>query len=68
MNKRTILLPVLALVLIMTSCGPAAEDKATMISRSKVFQDSIANMIKTSTQEAEMPNAVAPAMPDTAKK
>lgn len=54
MNKN-ILLSCLALVLIMVSCGPAAEDRQIMHERAKIFQDSIANVIRTTIAEAEGP-------------
>ena len=49
-----------ASVLILNSCGPAAEDRQVMQARAKVFQDSIANMIRTSMAEAEAPGPIAP--------
>jgi hypothetical protein len=45
----------LALTLVLISCGPAAEDKQQMHLRAKVFQDSIANIIRTSMEEAAAP-------------
>lgn len=44
------------LVLIFFSCGPAAENRELMYARSKVFQDSIANVIRTQMNEAEDQN------------
>ncbi len=40
---------------IMMGCGPAAEDREAMYARAKVFQDSIANVIKQSMDEAAAP-------------
>ena len=70
MNKKNIFFSTLILILVVASCGPAAEDRTTMVSRSKVVQDSIANLIKTAMQEAEMPanQNPAPAVVDTTKK
>ena len=67
--KKLILLPALTLVIAFTACGPAAEERDQMMTRSKVFQDSIANMIKTSMAEAEAPGptrVVVPAPTNTA--
>lgn len=59
MKKITALTPFIG-ILILSSCGPAAENKEVMHQRAKVFQDSIANMIRSSMAEAEAPaNAVA---------
>lgn len=38
-----------------TACGPAAEDRNVMHARAKVFQDSIANVIRMSMDEAAAP-------------
>lgn len=47
---------------IFSSCGPPAEDRELMHKNAKVFQDSIANMIRTSMDEAAAPgNNMAPA-------
>ncbi|MBX3165233.1 MAG: hypothetical protein KF900_12215 [Bacteroidetes bacterium] len=54
MNK-SILFSALAFVLILASCGPAAEDRKAMVLRAKVFQDSIANAIAAQMNEAEAP-------------
>lgn len=35
----------------MHSCGPAAEDREMMYARARVFQDSIANVIRTSMNQ-----------------
>jgi hypothetical protein len=49
-------LPVILLFIsILYSCGPAAEDRNVMHSRAKIFQDSIANVIRTQMAEAEAP-------------
>jgi hypothetical protein len=53
--KKTILFPAFILFLAFTACGPAAENRELMMSRSKVFQDSIANTIRVSIAESEMP-------------
>ena len=42
-------------VLFLSSCGPAAENREAMYARSKVFQDSIANVLKTSMDAAAAP-------------
>jgi hypothetical protein len=44
-----------AALLILSSCGPAAEDREAMYARAKVFQDSISNVIKQSMDEAAAP-------------
>lgn len=44
-----------AALLFLLSCGPAAEDRKAMHDRAKVFQDSIANSIRSTINEAEMP-------------
>ncbi len=53
--KKTI--PALSLfcLLLSYSCGPAAENREQMHIRAKAFQDSIANVIKTSMDEAAAP-------------
>jgi hypothetical protein len=53
--KNTLLSLSLFVVVLITSCGPAAEDREKMHIRAKVFQDSIANVIKQSMAEAEAP-------------
>jgi hypothetical protein len=58
--KNLILLSALTTILVLSSCGKAGEDRDAMYARAKVFQDSIANVIKLSMQEAEAP--AAPAM------
>ncbi|HQQ95117.1 MAG TPA: hypothetical protein PLQ93_11225 [Bacteroidia bacterium] len=59
----SLLLTSLLITLLVSSCGPAAEDRATMVSRAKEVQDSIANMIRSSLAEAEgtVPATAAPA-------
>lgn len=54
MKKNNILLT-LTVVGMLVACGPAAEDREKMHARAKVFQDSIANAIRSSMAEAEMP-------------
>lgn len=58
--KNNFLFVVVALFVLMISCGPAAEDRQEMHRRAKIFQDSIANFIRTSMDEAAAPgpNAV----------
>lgn len=56
------------IVVLFSSCGPAAEDREAMYRRAKVFQDSIANVLKTSMDAAAAPaSGMAPqvAQPDT---
>lgn len=36
---------------LLQSCGPAAEDREMMYARARVFQDSIANVIRTSMNQ-----------------
>lgn len=50
--------------LVFSSCGPAAEDRSMMMSRSKQVQDSIANVIRMQMAEAEGP-APMQAVPST---
>lgn len=65
--KNTILF--FSFILILTSCGPAAESRESMLKRSKEVQDSIANSIKTAIAEVEgTPNAVVVPAADTTKK
>lgn len=49
------LLLTFALGLLKFSCGPAAEDRSTMMSRAKQVQDSIAFVIRSQMAEAEAP-------------
>lgn len=51
--KNLFLLSAFAFMLILTSCGPAAENRQVMHERAKVFQDSIATVIRSSMAEAE---------------
>jgi hypothetical protein len=44
--------------LAFSSCGPAAEDRSMMMSRSKQVQDSIAAVIRMQMAEAEGPAPV----------
>lgn len=53
--KKTTFFSLSLFTLILSSCGPAAEDRQMMHARAKVFQDSIANIIRTSMAEAEGP-------------
>lgn len=46
-------LPVFLTLLWLSSCGPAAEDREQMYVRARVFQDSIANVIRNSMKEVE---------------
>jgi hypothetical protein len=56
MNKSLIFyFSVLAFSISIFSCGPAAEDRQAMHVRAKVFQDSIANSIRSTMAEAEGP-------------
>lgn len=67
--KKTGLFSSLLFVVVLNSCGPAAENRQMMHERAKVFQDSIANIIRTTMAEAEAPgpNVVpAPAVHSTA--
>jgi len=43
------------IISVLIACGPAAEDRQKMHERAKVFQDSIANFIKSAMAEAEAP-------------
>ena len=53
--KKTILSIAFIFSLIITACGPAAENRQMMHERAKVFQDSIANVIRMAMAEAEAP-------------
>ena len=69
MNKVILSFSALVLSVTFFSCGRAAEDRKIMHERAKIFQDSIANVIRASMAEAEGPAAapvVAPA--DTVSK
>jgi hypothetical protein len=65
--KKIILLFTFGLLLILVSCGKAAESKDTMHSRAKEVQDSIANSIKSAIAEVETLTGVSAAV-DTTKK
>ena len=58
MKRSAILFAALFITLIFTSCGPAAEDRNVMHQRAKIFQDSIANLIRAQLAEAEGPQAL----------
>jgi hypothetical protein len=53
--KNLIFLSSIILVLSLSSCGKAAEDREAMYARAKVFQDSIANVLKTAMDAAAAP-------------
>ena len=53
--KKIVLLSAFVFALIITSCGPAAENRQVMHERAKTFQDSIANTIRNTMAEAEAP-------------
>ena len=55
--KKIVLLSAFVFALIITSCGPAAENRQVMHERAKTFQDSIANTIRNTMAEAEAPAA-----------
>ncbi len=69
MRKKLILYPCFAFIFIITSCGPAAEERAKMMQSAKRTADSIENVIKISmnaaAEGAGYPN-VAPPTPTTA--
>jgi hypothetical protein len=52
---KNILFLSLLTIIFFNSCGPAAEDRKKMHERAAVFQDSIANFIRSSMAEAEAP-------------
>lgn len=62
--KKSLSIISLSVILFAVSCGPAAENREVMHARAKTISDSMANLIKTAMQEAEMPPVVA-AQPDT---
>ena len=67
--KNSLLFFTFCLVFLVMSCGPASEDRETMHKRAKVFQDSIASVIRASMDQAAMPGpAPAPVAVDTARK
>jgi hypothetical protein len=45
----------LLIISVLIACGPAAEDRQKMHERAKIFQDSIANFIRSAMAEAEAP-------------
>lgn len=53
--KTALLTISLGFAIILSSCGKAAEDREAMHARAKVFQDSIATVIRTSMDEAAAP-------------
>ena len=64
---KKLIFPCVAFVLILASCGPAAEEKAKMMQSAKRTSDSIANLIKTSmdyaAEGAGYPNQTAVPVP-----
>ncbi|MCE3229734.1 MAG: hypothetical protein K0S32_4285 [Bacteroidetes bacterium] len=66
--KKQIVFFGLGLVMFASSCGPAAENRDAMHNRAKVIADSIANVIKTSMDEAAKPGPYRPPVADTTKK
>lgn len=68
--KNLIFLCSILIVLFLSSCGKAAEDREAMYARAKVFQDSIANVLKTSMDAAAAPaqGMAPPAAIDTTQK
>jgi hypothetical protein len=69
MNKVILSFSALLLSVTFLSCGRAAEDRKMMHERAKIFQDSIANVIRASMAEAEGPAApVVATVVDTAGK
>jgi outer membrane biogenesis lipoprotein LolB len=60
-------------VLVLSACGPAAEDRAKSEARNKILQDSMQNVIKSQINEVEndfknAPQPLQPAPADTSKK
>ncbi len=51
---KRLLISLSVFTLCFSACGPAAEDREAMYARAKVFQDSIANVIKTSMDDAAL--------------
>jgi hypothetical protein len=67
--KKSLLVLCFGLAALVIACGPAAEDREAMHRRAKVFQDSIANIIRASMDEAAAPApGAAPAVADTSVK
>lgn len=60
--KKSFIVISLGLAAALASCGKAAEDREAMHKRAKVFQDSIATVIRTSMEEAAAPAPGAPVM------
>lgn len=60
-SKSILLAALISSIFFLSKCGPAAEDRSTMVARSKIVQDSIANSIRMAMAEAEGP-APAPAV------
>lgn len=59
--KKTLFISSVLVLIIVSACGRAAEDREMMHKRAKEFQDSIANVIHMSMQAAEMPAQGMPA-------
>lgn len=59
--KKNLFFAALVSVFVLSACGKAAEDREAMHKRAKEFQDSIANVIRMSMKEAEMPTQPMPA-------
>ena len=51
--KKLVLFFSLIILTSFTFCGPAAESREAMMTRSKQVQDSIANSIKSAIEEVE---------------
>lgn len=68
MNRIKNISALFVFVVTLWSCGPAAEDRKKMHERASVFQDSIANVIRTTIAEAEGPAPVAAPVIDTTGK
>jgi hypothetical protein len=66
--KNIISLSISVCVLLLVSCGPAAEDRYEMHRRANLFQDSIANLIRQQMAEAEGPSALQIPRPDADAK
>ncbi len=64
--KKISSLIILSVFAVFISCGPAAEDRNSMVARSKVVQDSIANAIRTAIAEADGPAPIVVANPSAA--
>lgn len=50
-----VFLSILAIILMQTACGPAAENRDAMQARAKVVADSIAESIRSRMAEADAP-------------